>query len=459
MNNGNVNNNNKNNNNYVWPVRVGEWSCCTPDAPVNLPAFDILQVELFSSLYKSYLRCRRLKRNTINALDFEYRAELNLLDLSTELLNGNYSPSRAIRFAVDKPKLREIVAADFRDRVVHHYLVEHLEKIFEPIFIHDSYACRTGKGVHKALLRAKEFIRKGTRNGRVPLYSLHLDVKNFFITINKRILADLIEDKLVKQAQKQIAVSRQNSKSLSPEKKNCVKTLPLSFLNYLARIVIAHNPMHNRIDKGDPHILAAVPPHKSLLYASPGVGLPIGNLTSQFFANVYLNELDQYCKHTLKCRWYIRYCDDFLILDNNPQQLAFIREKVRCFLRKQLRLELNTRYASIKPVTSGIDFVGYIIRPDYTLVRRRSVNNFKCRLEKFQHNHVSKDTEGLLKIKATKEELQHLRGIVASYCGHFKWGDTRRLRKSIFYRYPWLNAMYSLNRQTMPVKRDFFFNI
>ncbi|MDD2365125.1 MAG: hypothetical protein PHN84_03075 [Desulfuromonadaceae bacterium] len=132
-----------------------------------------------------------MKRSTLNALRLEARVETNIYELAEELADGSYKPTRSIRFAVERPKLREIVAADFRDRVVHHYLVERLEKIHEPIFIHDSYACRTGKGVHAALQRVRDFMRKGTKNGTIPLYALHLDVKNFFTSIDKRILAEL----------------------------------------------------------------------------------------------------------------------------------------------------------------------------------------------------------------------------------------------------------------------------
>jgi hypothetical protein len=452
MNDGNVNNNNKTNNNYVWPVRGGEWKA-SPRV-------------LFAELYQSYLRCRRNKRSTLNAMRFESNAEENLYTLAEELADETYRPSRSIRFAVDRPKLREIVAADFRDRVVHHYLVERLEQIFEPIFIHDSYACRVGKGVHAALARTRDFIRQGTKNNTVPLYALHLDVKNFFMTIDKRILTQMIEDRLVKAARRPL------THSPSPEGRGelfpfSLRTLwglkekvvegrmrgSLPFLNRLARTLIAHNPMARRIDKGDRRLLAGIPPHKTLLHAPFGVGLPVGNLTSQFFANVYLNELDQYCKHTRKCRYYVRYCDDFLILDTDPKRLEMIREDVRGFLAKRLRLELNTRYAAITDVRNGIDFIGYIIRPDYVLVRRRSVNNLRQRLDTFERDEVRVDMYNgtpLYAIKQTKEAMQRLRGVVASYSGHFKFADTRRLRRSIFRRYPWLNALYRLDGDVMP---------
>jgi hypothetical protein len=425
MNDGNVNNDNKNNNNYVWPVRSGEW-----EAPPRV---------LFAELYRSYLNCRRNKRNTINALRFEMNVEENLYALAEELASGTYHPSRSVRFVVERPKLREIVAADFRDRVVHHYLVERLEQVFEPVFIHDSYACRVGKGAHAALARTREFIRSGTQSDRAPLYALHLDVKSFFMTIDKRILANIIEERLVKEARKPAAENRIR------------KHLP--FLNSLAKTIINHNSMEDRIDKGAHRLLGRIPPHKTLLHAPVGTGLPVGNLSSQFFANAYLNVLDHYCKHILKCRYYLRYCDDFLILDNDPKRLEFILEDVRNFLITRLRLELNTRYAAITDVRNGIDFIGYIIRPDYTLVRRRSVNNLRSRLDQFQRKHVRLDSEGLYRLSPDKESLQRFQSVVASYYGHFKWGDTVRLRRSCFRRYPWLNALFRLDRDSKPRAR------
>jgi hypothetical protein len=427
MNDGNANNNDKTNNNYVWPVRGGEW---TPHAPYDLAQ---LRLALFAGLYRSWVRCRRMKRNTMNALRFEFRAELNLLDLADELANRTYQPSRVIRFAVERPKLREIVAADFRDRVVHHYLVERLERIFEPLFIHDSYACRVNKGIHAALTRTRQFIRSGAMNGRRPLYALHLDVSNFFMTINRPILYQIIEQRLVREARKG-----------GPKKHD------LPMLAWLTATILSHDPLSCRIDKGDSRLLAAVPSHKSLLHAPHGVGLPIGNLTSQFFANVYLNELDQHCKHTLKCRYYLRYCDDFLILDPSPLHLAELREQIRKFMGERLQLELNERYAAIRPVTDGIDFVGYIIRPDYVLVRRRSINNLRSRLDQFQGDHVTDDKEGLFTIRSGPAAIERLRGVMGSYYGHFSWADTSRLRRSLFRRYPWLNAMFRLDRRVMP---------
>lgn len=150
----------------------------------------------FENLHRQYLKCRRNKRNTANALCFEVRQEENLLDLKAALETRTYTPSRSVCFVTQRPKLREIFAADFRDRVVHHVLVEFLERIWEPIFIHDSYACRSGKGVHAGVRRLQTFIRQASANGTRPAWYLQLDIRNHFMSIDKPVLFDLLAAKM-----------------------------------------------------------------------------------------------------------------------------------------------------------------------------------------------------------------------------------------------------------------------
>ena len=146
----------------------------------------------FENLHRQYLKCRRHKRNTANALRFEVRQEEHLLTLSEELVQHTYLPGRSVCFLTQRPKLREIFAADFRDRVVHHVLVEILERIWEPIFIHDSYACRKTKGVHAGVARLQAFLRQATANGTRPAWYLQLDIRNYFMSIDKQVLLGLL---------------------------------------------------------------------------------------------------------------------------------------------------------------------------------------------------------------------------------------------------------------------------
>jgi len=528
--NGNVNNNNKtNNNNYVWPVRGGEWKAsqtphlfdskpltptlspkgrggsleilsCKGEGGLNcsppLRGGDEGEGDIFSfrNLYHNYLKCRSNKRNTINALKFEAKAEENLFRLSEELKGRTYRPSRSICFVVERPKMREIIAADFRDRVVHHLLVQQLETIYESVFIHDSYACRVDKGIHKAVGRVQTFIRTGSDNGRKRLYSMHLDIRNFFMTIDKEILFRMIEKKVRKSFPLQQPPPPPFSKGEYLDKEHTVNISPLikgdrggcSFVDtllWLAGVIIFHNPAEACIIKGKQELIPQLPPHKSLFHAEEGKGLPIGNLTSQFFANVYLNALDQFVKHTLKCRFYIRYCDDVQILDESPERLEAIREQIRLFVEGDLLLKLNEKHGRVAPVTNGIDCLGYIIRPDYTLARRRVVNNLKQRLDWFEKRLVTQsDREAerqsveqttpacghpsltkagsygnrvspLTRHAAIRYDyplIERLRAVVASYWGHLKWADTFRLRTALLRRYAWMKECFN-DDVNMPV--------
>ncbi len=369
MNNGDVDNDNKNNNNYVWPVRGDN------DA---LPLFS------YENIYRQYLKCRRNKRGTINALRFEVNAEENLLDLKRQLDERSYYPSRSVCFMVTRPKSREIFAADFRDRIVHHILVDYLEKIWEPRFIFDSYACRKKKGIHAGVRRLQDFIRKVTRNGSRRAYFMQLDIANFFMSIDKDILYSLIAEKV------------------SDEK-----------ILWLSKVLIHHDCTRDYLLKGDRGYLKKIAPHKSLFYTGEGKGLPIGNLTSQFFANVYLNQLDQFIKHRLKCRYYLRYCDDFVMLAQEKDTLLKWRDAIEEFLSNRLKLRLNHKRQSLQPVSNGIDFLGYVVRRDYVLVRRRVVNNLKSKIETYQKRLIEKEPP-YIRILYDYQLLEKLRATLAS---------------------------------------------
>jgi retron-type reverse transcriptase len=350
-----------------------------------VPASDLkTSIFSFKNIYQCYLDCRRKKRNTYNALRFEINAEENILKLEHELEGRTYHPSRSILFAAKKPKLREIFAANFRDRVVHHILVNDLEKIWEPIFIHDSYASRNGKGTHKAVIQLQSFSRKITKNGRIRAYYLQLDIKDFFITIDKKILFTRIRRKVT-----------------NPE------------MIWLTENILFWDCTTSYIRKGDNTLLSNIPANKTLFGKNNQRGLPIGNLTSQFFANIYLNELDQYVKHTLKAHYYLRYVDDFILLSKDAAELNIWQERIEEFLIRQLNLRLHPKRRKLLPVSNGIDFLGYIVRPRYILVRRRVLNNLKT------------------KLKELKAYPDKLKASIASYLGHLNWANSYNFNKKL----------------------------
>ncbi len=384
FNNGNVNNDNKDNEYYVRPVRSSQRL--------------MMKQDLFSfrNIYRCYLNCRNNKRNTVNALNFERNAEENILRLERELKTKSYRPSRSILFAARKPKLREIFAADFRDRIVHHILVDYLQQIWERIFIYDSYACREEKGTHKAIKRLQGFLRKISQNGKVKTYFLQLDIKDFFTSIDKEILFSIFKKKIN-----------------NPD------------VLWLIEKILFWDCTKSYLCRDDINLIRKVPVNKSLFGKENKRGLPIGNLTSQFFANVYLNELDQFVKHKLKCRYYIRYVDDFVLLGSDKEELASFKLEIGKFLTEQFKLKLHPRRQKLQPISNGIDFLGYIIRQDYILVRHRVLNNFKTRMRYF---------EGLIRNNNGKLNaviFDRLRDSIKSYLGHFKWANCYRLMQAI----------------------------
>jgi RNA-directed DNA polymerase len=334
----------------------------------------------YEQIYKSYLNCRKNKRNTGNQLAFEADAESNLLRLQEELNDRSYRPGRSICFVVAKPKLREVFAADFRDRVVHHVLIEQLTKICEPRFIHDSFACRVERGTHKAKERLQEFGRSITRNGTRNAYFMQLDVKSFFVMIDKMVLK---------------AILRKHTDD--------------EYLLWLADLIIDNDCTQDCLVTRGGALLDKIPAHKSLFKVDRSKGLPIGNLSSQFFANLYLNELDQFIKRELKARYYLRYMDDFVIMNESREQLCEWMEAVELFLAEMLNLELHPTKRVINTVSSGIDFVGYIVRPNYALVRNRVIGNLKEKLARGDADPRTLD----------------------SYAGHFKHAQCGRLVTAI----------------------------
>jgi hypothetical protein len=373
-----------------------------------------------ASLWRAYRACRRRKRGTANAQRYELRLLDNLLETLSALQDRSYVPSRAIAFVAKRPKAREIHAADFADRVVHHLLVPRLEALYEPLFIHDLYSNRKGKGIHGAVERLAHFMRSLSANGQRPAYYLQLDIANCFNTIDRPILWALLQRRLRQAAR---------SGRLAP--------LEHQQLHWLSHQLLRHDPAANVLLRGCPDSFAQVPPHKRLLAAPPHKGLPIGNLTSQFFANVYLNELDQFVKHGLKCRHYLRYVDDMVLLHEDSAQLRHWEAEIERFLAQRLQLSLKQR-GILKPVGDGADFLGYIVRPHYRLVRRRVVGNLREKLDAFERRQIR---QGALVLDTPAR--QWLQSVVASYWGHFRHASDWRLTEAVFAAYPWLPRLFT----------------
>ncbi len=279
----------------------------------------------------------------------------NILALHNDLKNKTYSHSPYHAFNISDPKPRNIHKASVRDRLLHHAIYKILYPYFDRKFIHDSYSCRLGKGTHKAMERFKLFSRKVSKNNTRQCFVLKCDIKKFFASIDHQTL---------------------------------LLTLGV-----------------NIEDKGTLWLLEQI---IESFHALPGKGLPLGNLTSQLLVNIYMNEFDQFVKHKLKVKYYIRYADDFTMIYHSELELRSVLPLVERFLLEELKLELHPDKVFIRTLSSGVDFLGWVHFPDHRVLRTVT----KRRMLKNLSNNPT---------PATK----------TSYLGMLKWGNTHKLRRVI----------------------------
>lgn len=334
------------------------------------------------NLWLAWRRARRGgKRKWPSVAAFEVDLEQNLWALHEELRDRTYEPGPYRHFSILEPKPRRISAAPFRDRVVHHALMQATWPIFEARMIHDSYACRVGKGTHRALDRCQEY-------ARAYPYVLQCDVVQFFPSIDHAILRA--------QLARHIA---------------CEGTL------WLIDRILASGAGVLR-----DHYDMVYFPGDDLFAAGRPRGLPIGNLTSQNWANAYLNDLDQFVKHELRCRAYLRYCDDFLLFAADKSSLWAWRAAIVGMLA-ELRLTLHQERAQVYPVQAGIPWLGFRVYPTYRRLLRRNVKAFARRLR------AQRDA-----YQAGEMPLDEIQRSLQSWIAHARHGNTYRLRQALLGR-------------------------
>lgn len=286
-----------------------------------------------AQVFEAYYDCRRRKRHTASARAFEIDLEANLIDLFEELRAGAWMPAPASVFVVRHPKPREVWAAAFRDRIVHHLVHRAIGPLFEPAFIYDSCACIKGRGTLYAANRLERHLLSATENWSKPAFILKADIANFFGSIRQDRLFEMLAHRVRDRTMLE-----------------------------LCRKLVFQDVKRGAIVRSPTAELALVPARKSLFHAAPGVGLPIGNLSSQFFANVYLDGTDQMIKRRLGLRHYVRYVDDMVLVHREPAVLLAAADAIRTRLAG-IGLALAESKTFVAPVAHGIDFVGHVIRP------------------------------------------------------------------------------------------------
>lgn len=271
------------------------------------------------NILRAWLVFKAGKKAKSDVVLFERNLEDNLFALASKLKNGTYKHGKYKHFVVSDPKKRDIHKAEVRDRIVHQILYDYLVKLFEPDFIEHSYSSRIGKGTHKAVLQLKKFSEKIAKNNFGNCYSMKCDARKYFDNIDHCILFDILCAKV---------------------KNEQIRLILLEVINSF--------------------------------HTTSGKGVPLGNVTSQIFANIYLNELDQFILKNLKICYYMRYNDDFIFLDSDPKRVCDIAKKAVIFVQKRLLLEIPKEKTVFRKLKWGIDFCGSIILPKAILLRHKT---------------------------------------------------------------------------------------
>ena len=373
--------------------------------------------ELLVDIFRAYYDARRNKRNTKQQVAFEMDLEHNLVELYEQIRDRKYEPSPGVCFIVNRPVKREIFASQFRDRVVHHLLFNYLAPLFEARMIHDSYSCRKGKGTSEGISRIEHHIRSCTRNYTCNAYILELDLKGYFMSINKQRLYEIIC--------RTLAACRD---SPSPDGTLWREKLDMELADFLLRKVIFRDPIADCEIRGCESDWFGLPPSKSLRQSPSGVGLPIGDLTSQLFSNIYLGQLDEYAKRVLRCKHYGRYVDDFYIVHESRNHLKELVPQIRRFLREELELELHPNKIRLQHYTRGVCFLGAYVKPYRSYPAKRTVALF--------HEAISALERECVQAVPDARRLAEMLSVINSYCGHLSHFKAYRLLDKQFRRSP-----------------------
>ncbi|MBV6392028.1 MAG: hypothetical protein KPEEDBHJ_01245 [Anaerolineales bacterium] len=377
----------------------------TQTQPAPLENLSGLALYDWDNLLLAYHKAAKGKRGHADVAEFEYRLEENLLQLQRELQEQTYQPGAYHSFYIHDPKKRLISAAPFRDRVVHHALCNLIEPIFEKSFISDSYANRVGKGTHKAVDRAQQFARRYK-------YVLTCDIRQYFPSIDHEILLTALYRKL--QFAPGCDLQFAPGCDLQFARLHNLKIVVRSILQ--SGIGVLQEEYDMVYFKGDDPSTGS---GQGLFAANRPRGLPIGNLTSQFWANCYLNPFDHFVKRNLRCKGYVRYVDDFLLFSNDKTELNEWRCRIIAELAK-LRLTLHETKCQPRPVAEGIPFLGFVVFPEHRLLKSRKGIAFQRKYRKLRNDH-----------RRGEISLERINASIHGWVNHVRYANTWRLRLSI----------------------------
>ncbi|MGC9602916.1 MAG: reverse transcriptase domain-containing protein [Minisyncoccia bacterium] len=319
------------------------------------------------NLFSAWDSFKSDKRGKPDVQSFEWNLERNIFQLHRDLKSKTYKHGPYKGFYITDPKLRHIHKATVRDRILHHAVFSVVNPVFEPTFIPTSFSCRVGFGTHKGVEVLEKIMREVSRNNTHPCFVLKCDVRKFFDSVSHEILLSIIKKR--------------------------IKDVDALWL--LESIVRSYE-------------------------SAPGKGIPIGNLTSQLFANVYMNELDQFVKHRLKVKHYVRYTDDFALVSESPEELEKLLNPISEFLENELALKLHPNKSILRSVCQGVDFLGYVIFPHHRLIRSKT-----------KHRMFKKMEERMKKYETRKISKLSFEQSIQSYLGVLSHANTRRLSERL----------------------------
>jgi len=358
----------------------------------------MITVEL-EEIFEAYYSARENKRQRADAIAFEMEYEKRLIELYEELASGVYEISPSTAFIVNRPVKREIFAGAFRDRIVHHWVFNRLNPLCERVFIHDSYSCREGKGTSFGVRRAEHFVRSVSRNYSRDAWVLRLDISGYFMAIDRQVLFEKIETLL--------------------KKYTSICGFDRDFFLDIVRKIVFNDPTIKCRIRGKREDWVGLPKSKSLFFAKPGCGLPIGNLTSQLFANLYLNDFDHFVKRTFPKTRYGRYVDDLLFVSDDKDAFQEIPEILNAYLMQNLGLHMHPLKQYLQHISKGGDFLGKYILPYRKYLRNTTKQSVRDRLQKKREND---EDENYIELAQTWN----------SYRGLFDACNAYRIREKMF---------------------------
>jgi retron-type reverse transcriptase len=337
-------------------------------------AYRLTRDALMLDLYAAFICAKRHKAKKPYVLHFERNLKENIESLCDDLWTRRYKPEPSTCFVIQRPKKREVFAAQFRDRIVHHLYYNYTHELFERTFIQDTYSCIPGRGTHYGIERMTQHIRQESHNWQRPCYALKIDIRGYFMHINRRRLLDIATASLTKMADHQANGGMKWR-----------DVIDMDFILWLTHKIVLLDPTNGCRRVGNPSEWDDVDASKLMANAPADCGMPIGNLTSQLFSNVYMNPFDQMVKRLLHFLHYGRYVDDSATISSDRQRLTDATPVMRDFLKEELCLDMHMGKTQIIDVRYGVEFLGAFIKPYRTYICNRSLSRIRQEAADVRH--------------------------------------------------------------------------